>query len=276
MTARASETVGVPHAVAVLSTTRGSGATLLTAAAGLLIDEGVGRLGQSVILMDADLDAGGLTQLTRSWNAVSDAPVDGLLGFAEDTIGLEERSVSRRLRHVRTGDGLRQDMSLFPLGPGEKPGERLPADGTLEAVVGTSVERLMELGGCLLVDCGVGRTAVTQEVCHRVEHLVLVGQREPEGGREAAGLMAWLTDRGLSGKVLGWVCNSPRGGPAGAVADPARAGAPLVRLPYDAAAAQAVRSGRTPGQGSPLVQNLSALLRARWPDVLNTGGREAG
>ncbi|ANB09195.1 hypothetical protein SAM40697_5239 [Streptomyces ambofaciens] len=276
MTSRAAETVGVPHAVAVLSTTRGCGATLLTAAAGLLIDEGVGRLGQSVILMDADLDAGGLTQLTRSWNAMSDAPVDGLLGFAEDTVGLDERSVARRLRHVRTGDGLRQDMVLFPLGPGEKPGEHLPADGTLEAVAGTSVERLMELGGCLLVDCGVGRTSVTLEVCHRVEHLVLIGQPEPGDSGETAELMAWLADRGLGGKVLGWVCNSPRGGIPTTAAETAPTGAPLVRLPYDPAAADAVRSGRAPGQESPLGQNLCTLLRTRWPDVLNTGGRVAG
>ncbi|MFE5394270.1 MinD/ParA family protein [Streptomyces sp. NPDC056568] len=276
MTSRASETVGVPHAVAVLSTTRGSGATLLTAAAGLIVDEGVGRLGQSVILMDADLDGGGLTQLTRSWNAMSDAPVDGLLGFAEDTVGLDERSVARRLRHVRTGGGLRQDMVLFPLGPGEKPGERLPADGTLEAVAGTSVERLMELGGCLLVDCGAGRTAVTLEVCRRVEHLVLIGQPEPADSGETAELMAWLDDRGLGGKTLGLVCNSPRGGFPTMAADPAGTGAPLVRLPYDPAAAEAVRSGRAPGGESPLGRGLGTLLRARWPDVLNTGGRVAG
>ncbi|MFH9569098.1 MinD/ParA family protein [Streptomyces sp. NPDC017230] len=275
MASRASETVGVPHAVAVLSTSRGSGATLLTAAAGLLIDDGVGRLGQSVILMDADLDAGGLTELTRSWNAVTDAPLDGLVGFAEDVIGLEERSVARRLRHVRTGDGPRQDMVLLPLGPGEKPGERLPADGTLELVVGTATERLMELGGFLLVDCGVGRTAATLEVCRRVENLVLVGQHEAADGEETAQLLGWLAGHGLSRKVLGWVCNSPRGGFAGAGADPVRAGAPLMRLPHDRAAARSIRSGRIPSTASPLVQALCAQLRARWPDVLNTGGLEA-
>lgn len=274
-----SETIGVPHSVAVLSTARGSGATLLTAAAGLVIDDVVGRLGQSVILMDADIDCGGLTGLTKTWNAVSEAPVDGLLGFAEDPIGLAERTVDRRVRHVRT-DGDRQDredredMALFPLGPGDKPGERLPTDGSVETLVGTAVDRLIELGGCLIVDCGVGRTPVVREVCRRVDHIILVGRGEPAGGGETAQLLAWLAERQLSRKLLGWVCNSPAGPRPCGVADPAGAGPPVMRLPYDPAAAEAFGAGRLPDRTSPLVLALGGQLRSLWPDVLNTGGRE--
>ncbi|WP_262056464.1 hypothetical protein [Streptomyces sp. STR69] len=265
------ESVAVPHAVAVLSTTRGSGATLLTAAAGLLIDDAVGRVGQSVILMDADIDGGGLTTLTRSWNTTCAALDDGLLGFAGDDVELAGRDLARYLRHVHTGARRRQDMVLFPLGPGDKPGERLPTDGTLEEVVGTAVDRLVELGGCLIVDCGDSRTQVTLEVCHRVEHIILVGQLGPEGGEETGRLLSWLADRGLGAKVIGWVCNSPSA-ERSPTADPAGVGAPLMRLPYDTFAAATVAVGTLPDGTSPLLLTLCAQLRALWPDVLNDGG----
>ncbi|MFJ9894551.1 hypothetical protein ACIQPR_14655 [Streptomyces sp. NPDC091280] len=268
------ESIAVPHAVAVLSTTRGSGATLLTAAAGLLIDDAVGRVGQSVILMDADIDGGGLTALTRSWNATSEARVDGLLGFAEGRVELAGRPVSRCLRHAYTGAEPRQDMVLFPLGPGDKPGERLPTDGTLEEIVGTAVDRLVELGGCLIVDCGDSRTQVTLEVCRRVEHIILVGQLGPEGGGETERLRSWLADRGLGSKVIGWVCNSPSGEQS-CTGAPVGVDTPLMRLPYDRPAAATVALGRLPDGTSPLLLALCAHLRELWPDVLNDGAMGA-
>ncbi|MEV7192183.1 hypothetical protein AB0N81_10265 [Streptomyces sp. NPDC093510] len=266
--------IGVPHAVAVLATARGCGATVLTAAAGLIVDDAVGRVGQSVVLMDADTDGGGLTDLTRYWNATSEAGADGLLGFAADRIDLTNRSVHRYLRHVHTGDPRRQDMAVFPLGPGDKPGERLPTDGTLQEIVGAAVDRLMDLQGCLIADCGVGRTPVTLEVCKRVEHIILIGQAEPVSDGDIAQSQAWLTERGLGEKVLGWVCNSPNGARLPA-AEPAGVPPALMRLPYDRDGAAAVSLGRLPGRGSPLVQALSEQMTARWPDVLDDGAMGA-
>jgi hypothetical protein len=274
MAYRRTESIAVPHAVAVLSTTRGSGATLLTAAAGLLIDDAVGRVGQSVILMDADTDVGGLTALTRFWNATSKDPVYGLLGFAGDRAEPAERLVDRYLRHVSTGAEQRQDMVLFPLGPEDKPGERLPTDGTLEEIVGTAVDRLVELGGCFIVDCGDSRTQVTLEVCRRVEHIILVGQSGPGAGEETRRVRSWLADRGLSAKVIGWVCNSPNGKQS-LMPGPAGAGTPLMSLPYDQSAAATVALGRLPDHASPLLVALCEYLRSLWPDVLNDGAMGA-
>ncbi|MEU5885360.1 hypothetical protein ABZ835_00750 [Streptomyces sp. NPDC047461] len=263
------ESIGVPHAVAVLSTTRGSGATLLTATAGLVVDDAVGRVGQSVILMDADTDCGGLTELTRSWNVTPGVGGDGLLGFAEDPFDLAERSVHQYLRHVQTGEPRRQDMALFPLGPGDGPGERLPADRTLQEIGGAAVRLLMDLKGCLIVDCGVSRTEVTLEVCRQVEHIMVVGQA-PTGSEETDRLLSWLTDYGLAEKVLGWVCNIPAGARSEA-AEPAGGSPPLMRLPYDRDAAGKVALGRLPDRNSPLVRALCEQLLALWPDVLNDG-----
>ncbi|MFD0318179.1 hypothetical protein [Streptomyces flavalbus] len=266
--------IGVPHSVAVLSATRGSGATLLTAAAGLVVDDAVGRVGQTVILMDADTDGGGLTELTRYWNATCEAPKDGLLGFAEDRVELAIRPVHRYLRHVHTGDPRRQDMALLPLGPGDKPGERLPTDGTLQDIVGAAVDGLVDLRGCLIVDCGVSRTPVTQEVCERVEHIILVGPPDPAGAAETAQLRTWLGERGLDRKVLGRVCNDPQGtGPC--TAGPTAAEAPLMLLPYDRSGAADVALGRLPDRGTPLVRTLYDGLLARWPDVLDDGAMGA-
>ncbi|WP_306334587.1 hypothetical protein [Streptomyces sp. KL118A] len=266
--------IGVPHAVAVLSTARGCGATLLTAAAGLLVDDAVGRVGQTVVLMDADTDCGGLTDLTRYWNATSASGVDGLRGFAEDPIDLANRSVHGYLRHVHTGDARRQDMAVFPLGPGDKPGEHLPTNGTLQETVGAAVERLMELQGCLFVDCGVVRTPVTLEVCRRVQHIILVGQSEPTSDVETAEFMTWLTERGLREKVLGWVCNDPNGARSGPV-EPAGVPPALMQLPYDRGGAARIAQGRLPGPGSPLVRALREQMLALWPDVLNDGAMGA-
>ncbi|MEV0170158.1 hypothetical protein AB0I00_03365 [Streptomyces sp. NPDC050803] len=265
------KSIGVPHEVAVLSTTRGSGATLLTAAAGLLIDDVVGRVGQSVILMDADTGGGGLTDLTQFWKTVSTTDVDGLLGFARDRIGLAHRSVLPYMRHVYTGDPRRRDMALFPLGPDGRPGELPLVNGALPGVVGAALARLVEIQGCLIVDCGADRTPVTLEVCRRLEHIIVVGQSEPEGGGETARLVSWLTEHGLGGKVLGWVYNSPNGAQP-TTADPAGAGPALMRLPYDRSAADTVAQGRLPERtASPLLEALCERLLALWPDVLNDG-----
>ncbi|QJT00098.1 hypothetical protein G9272_07220 [Streptomyces asoensis] len=265
--------IGVPHAVAVVSAAPGSGATLLTAAAGLLIDYAVGRVGQSVILMDTDTDpqteSGGLTELTRFWKTVSDAEVDGLLGFAGDRIGLAERSVLPYMRHVYTGSR-RQDMALFALGP-EDELHGLPSDETLLPVVGAALTRLAELQGCLIVDCGAGRTSLTLEVCRRLEHIIVIGGPGPQGGDDTAGLLSWLTEHGLGGKVLGWACNDPSGTHPGPACS-AEAGPALMRLPYDRSAADAVAQGRLPERTtSPLLQALCEQLLALWPDVLNDG-----
>lgn len=266
--------IGVPHAVAVLSTARGCGATLLTAAAGLIVDDAVGRVGQTVVLMDADTDGGGLTELTRYWNATSEAGTDGLIGFAADPIELANRSVHGYLRHAHTGDARRQDMAVFPLGPGDKPGEHLPTNGTLQDTVGAAVERLMDLQGCLIVDCGVVRTPVTLEVCRQVQHIVLIGGAGPASDAETAELMTWLTERGLREKVLGRVCNDPSGTRPGASAA-TEATPALMRLPYDRGGAATIALGRLPGPGSPLVRALCEQMLARWPDVLNDGAMGA-
>lgn len=268
------ESIGIPHAVAVLSTRSGSGATLLTAAAGLIIDDAVGRVGQSVILMDADTRRGGLTALTRHWNTTSVAAADGLRGFAAGAVDLADRPVHPHLLHVLTGMPPRQDMALFPLGPKGRPGPLLPTGEKLQELVGVAVERLMDLHGCLIVDCGSGRTPVAMEVCRRVEHVILVGSTPSAGDGETGPTLAWLTARGLGGKVLGYVHNDPDGA-RHQRADAAGERTPLMRLPYDRDGARTVAGGRLPARNTPLVRALCEQMLAQWPDVLNDGARGA-
>ncbi|MEV0219568.1 hypothetical protein [Streptomyces sp. NPDC050704] len=290
--------LGRPWSAAVVSAGPGEGATLVTAAAGALIDAVTGPRGQNVILMDADLRTAGLTALLGAWHAVgtgdeygSGTGADdggGLAGFAlERRIALGDRSVESRLQELRSPDGRSGDMSLLAVrGPGSA---ALAELSDLPGILGRAVELLAELAGCLLVDCGPGWNPRTRRICETVEYVFMVGRTDARARPDTLRLAAQLEESGLLPKTIGYVANTPEQKPertrrglqlAGQSPESAVGGShskgtlpirTIIDLPYDPRAAQTLGHGKLSGPQSPFENALCTGMEALEPDLFRTG-----
>lgn len=281
---------GQPWSAAVLSPWPGAGASLVTVAAGAVIDAGTGAKGQTVIFMDADLRTAGLTSLLTAWQApggeYGPGPAGGdgggLAGFALDhRIALADRSVQSRLQDLRSPGGTRTgDMTLLAVrGPGSFELAKLT---DLADVVGQAAQRLAELAGCLLVDCGPGWSPLARRLCETVEFIFLVGPPDGRTHFELHALVRQLEKAGLKRKLAGYVAN--RSGPDQRFVGQSRlnevGGArsrdtlpirTVLDLPYDPVAAQQLGQGQLPAAGSPFGRALCRGMEALEPDLFRTG-----
>ncbi|WP_405990024.1 MinD/ParA family protein [Streptomyces sp. NBC_00986] len=290
--------LGRPWSAAIVSPRAGDGATLVTAAAGALIDAVTGPQGQNVILMDADLHTAGLTALLGAWHAVgtedgygtgpSGDDGRGLTGFAlERDIALCDRSVQGRLQELRSPDGRSGDMSLLAV---RAPGSAALAElSDLPRIMGRAVELLAELAGCLLVDCGPGWNPRTRRICETVEYVFMVGREGARAHPDTLRLAEHLTESGLLSKTIGYVANTPEQKPEFTRRSPQLAGhspksavggshsegtlpvRTIIDLPYDPRAAQTLGHGKLSGPQSPFENALCTGMEALEPDLFRTG-----
>ncbi|WP_329018000.1 hypothetical protein [Streptomyces sp. NBC_00690] len=210
---------GRSWSVAVLAATPQVGASTVTIAAGAMVDAAVGPVGQNVMLMDADLRTAGLTRLLHQWGSAMHYG-GGLAGFAFDgAIPLDFRSLEPRLTPMRSPDGRKGEMLLLTQGtPGDPPLEELT---NLPKIMGMAVQRLVELAGCLLVDCGSEWSEVTVEICRAVEFIAVVSEPGGLARPETRQLVDRLKEHGLIHNNLLLVENQPTpGGISGAQVEP--------------------------------------------------------
>jgi len=278
--------VGQPWSVAVLSPWRGTGASLVTATAGALIDAEMGDKGQDVVLMDADVENAGLSALLDAWWGGGPGNCDqqdcGLLGFAqEEDIALRDRVAQPMLRGLRSRDGRSNDMSLFT-GLRGRGSSAFAGRRDLPEIVGRAAESLAEVAGCLLVDCGAGWGPCALRVCRAVEHVFVVGPPDGRTHPAVRELTAGLEHAGLLRKLVGYVANRPGPGPRISGRNPlSRVGGgrsrdtlavrTILDLPYDPRAAQTLAQGALPGPRSPFGKAFRAGLEALEPDLFRTG-----
>ncbi|MFF6996203.1 hypothetical protein ACFY93_14830 [Streptomyces sp. NPDC008313] len=304
--------LGRPWSVAVVSARPGEGATLVTATAGVMIDHRTGPGGQNVILMDADLLTGGLTSLLRAWQVPGTDDAygvgaragdggGGLVGYALDRERrLRDRGIQHRLQELRSSDGRDGDMNLLAM---RAPGSAaLTTLGDLPDVMGRAVERLGEIAGCLLVDCGHGWNARTRRICETVEHIFVVGRADARAHPDTLRLFGHLERAGLLPKTVGHLANSPEPahfahgfgrrhttnghgpGPLAGLPGQGANSAPrqgrrgdtlpvrtLFGLPYDPRAADEIAKGALPGAHSPFWTALCQGMEALEPDLFRTG-----
>ncbi|MEU5401763.1 hypothetical protein ABZ348_20975 [Streptomyces sp. NPDC005963] len=201
---------GRSWSVAVLAATPGVGASTVTIAAGAMVDAAVGPVGQNVMLMDADLRTAGLTRLLHQWGSAMHYG-GGFTGFALDrAIPLDFRSLEPRLTPMRSPDGRKGEMWLLTQGtPGDPPLEDLV---NLPKIMGMAVQRLVELAGCLLVDCGFEWSEVTVEICRAVEFIAVVSEPGGLARPETRRLVDRLKEHGLIHNNLLLVENQPTPG----------------------------------------------------------------
>ncbi|WP_406171768.1 hypothetical protein [Streptomyces sp. NBC_00996] len=305
MVRRPERELGRPWSAAVVSARPGEGATLVTAAAGALIDAETGPKGQNVILMDADVRTAGLTALLGAWHAVGTGDEygmgtgagdgGGLPGFALDRhVALRDRSVEQRLQELRSPDGRSGDMSLLAMrAPGSTALASLP---DLSEITGRAVELLADLAGCLLVDCGPGWGPLTRRICETVEYVFVVGRADARSHPDTVRLVERLDASGLLSKTIGYVANTPGQSPqatrqstqlAGQCAEFTRhspefsvggthsegtlALRSIMDLPYDPRAAQTLAHGKLSGPQSPFESALCQGMEALEPDLFRTG-----
>ena len=271
---------GQPWSAAVLSPWRGTGASLVTATAGALIDAEMGPKGQDVVLMDADLESAGLTSLLTAWQrACGEEQGCGLA--REEEIALCDRVAQPLLRELASRDGRSRHMSLFN-GLRGRGSSAFAARPDLPDIVGRAAESLAEVAGCLLVDCGTGWGPCTRRVCESVEYVFLVGPPDGRTHPAVRELTAELERAGLLGRLAGYVANRPGPGPrlpghnsANGVGGTASRDTLPVRtvldLPYDPRAAQTVAQGALPGPQSPFGKAFRDGLEALEPDLFRTG-----
>ena len=290
---------GQPWSVAVLSPWPGTGASLVTATAGAIIDAEMGGKGQDVVLMDADVRSAGLSALLDAWwgepgggpgafdqhgreSGYFDRSGCGLLGFAqEENIALADRAAQPMLRGLRSRDGRSKDMSLFT-GLRGRGSSAFAGRCDLPEIVGRAAESLAEVAGCLLVDCGAGWGPCALRVCQVVEYVFVVGPPDGRTHPAVRELTAGLQHAGLLRKLVGYVANRPGPGPRISGRNPLnRVGGTRSRdtlavrtildLPYDPRAAQTVAQGALPGPQSPFGKAFRAGLEALEPDLFRTG-----
>ncbi|QNP73402.1 hypothetical protein IAG44_30780 [Streptomyces roseirectus] len=274
---------GQPWSAAVLAPWRGTGASLVTATAGALIDAEMGPKGQDVVLMDADLETAGLTSLLGAWRTSGSCEEDcGLVGFAkEEKIALHDRTAAPFLVRLRAHDGRSEGMTLFS-GLRGRGSSAFTARRDLPDIVGRAAESLAEIAGCLLVDCGTGWGPCTRRVCDAVEYVFLVGPPDGRPHPAVRELTAELERAGLLGKLAGYVANRPGPGPrftgqnrlngvGGARSRDTLPVRTVLDLPEDPRAAQTVAQGALPGPQSPFGKAFREGLEALEPDLFRTG-----
>jgi hypothetical protein len=263
--------------IAVVSGDEGSGTAPLTALGALFVDAKVGPDGQNVFVMDADVRGGALTALLRSRLAGGPAesgPGEGLSGFAADPTALAVRPVSGRLRDLRSLDGRSGDCALLPVG--DPAVLRALDEEELRRTVVAAVERLRELTGFVLVDCGLAGRVETLAVCGAVEHVALVVGARPAAVETAAARYAELVAAGVSGRTSLCLWGGAAGDPAIREAlGRALPGLPVaLTLPADPAADQAVGRGELPPLDGPLAASLRSGMEASVPDVFRSYFRD--